>query len=231
MAVGLFKTLKDTIFPLSCVSCRRDGELLCSECRAGFVCRTTQHCPFCETVTAYGAACRSHTDESLDGVVALGWYANPYLQAVIRQWKYGYVREAEPVLENLLSVWMNQCQQLPTGEWVVMPVPLHPIRQRQRGFNQAMILGRMVSAELGVPINTTTIIRTKHVLKAQAEMTDKQKRANRRLDHFAVKGRVPKQVILVDDVYTTGRTMQMCTEVLKQAGAQTVWGCVLAKGD
>jgi len=62
-------------------------------------------------------------------------------------------------------------------------------------------------------------------------MTDKQKRANRRLDHFAVKGGVPKQVILVDDVYTTGRTMQVCAEVLKRAGVRTVWGCVLARGD
>ncbi|PIR47293.1 hypothetical protein COV06_04385 [Candidatus Uhrbacteria bacterium CG10_big_fil_rev_8_21_14_0_10_50_16] len=231
MAVGLFKTLKDTIFPLSCVGCQRDGELLCTVCRAGFVFRNTQHCPVCEAPTVYGSTCAEHVGGDLDGVVALGWYANPQLQTLIRQWKYGYVREAEPVIERLVSVWMNQTQQLPTGEWVVVPVPLHPIRERQRGFNQASILSRMVSDELGIPMDTLILIRTRHVLKAQAKMEDKTKRAANHLDHFRVDGQAPRQVILVDDVYTTGKTMQACARVLKRAGAQTVWGCVLARGD
>lgn len=177
----------------------------------------------------FGAACRDHADSELDGVVSLGWYANPTLQTLIRHWKYNYVREAEGVIERLLYVWLNDAQRVPTDDWTVVPMPLHPIRYRQRGFNQSAILARMVAQELGLSL-AEFLVRTRHTWKAQAEL-DNQRRSQRRLDVFRASEPVPECVILVDDVYTTGKTMQSAAAELKRAGAEVVWGLVLARGD
>lgn len=231
MGVAFFQTLKDTIFPLSCVTCARNGHLLCQVCRADFALRERQQCPACEVVTAYGAACSKHRDTALAGVVALGWYAQPALQRLIRLWKYEYVRAAEPVFETLLARWLGGAPAIPTASWVVVPVPLHPMRARQRGFNQAAVLAHLVAQELGVPIQIDVLTRTRMSITPQAEMTDRDKRAKRGMGAFVVKKRVPTHVLLVDDVFTTGATMQACASALVGAGAEVVWGCVLARGD
>ena len=229
MAIDLIQLVKDTIFPLSCVRCQRDGILLCARCRADFVCRNNQHCPYCDHVTMFGAACKDCHDQELDGVVSLGWYANPTLQTLIRHWKYSYVREVEGVIERLLYVWLNDAQRVPTDDWTVVPMPLYPSRDRQRGFNQSEIFARMVAQELGLPL-AAVLSRTRHTWKAQAEL-DNQKRSQRRLDVFRASAPVPRHVILVDDVYTTGKTMRSAAAELKRAGAEVVWGLVLARGD
>lgn len=228
MAIGLLKQIIDTIFPLRCVQCQRDDCLLCERCRADFVCRNRQHCPYCETVTVYGAACVKHRECELEGVVALGWYANKTLQTLVRNWKYNYVREAEEVIESLLHTWLNQAQQLPTNNWIVVPVPLHPIRERQRGFNQAEVLSQIIAKELGVS-QQNALRRTRHNLKPQADLPQEQR--SKRALSFQVTEDVPKFVILVDDVYTSGRTMRVAAAELKRAGAEVVWGLVLARGD
>ena len=170
-----------------------------------------------------------HQSQELDGVIALGWYADPVLQALIRSWKYQYIRASEPEIEQLTSVWLGGGKVLPTGTWECIPIPLHPIRYRQRGFNQSAVWARQVSYELGVPCGGG-LVRRRHYWRAQAELEHCARQA-RTMRVFGVRGRAPTDVLLVDDVYTTGRTLQAAAATLKAAGAKRVWGCVLARGN
>ncbi|MBT6254494.1 ComF family protein [Candidatus Uhrbacteria bacterium] len=225
--------LRNAIFPQQCIKCQRDGFLLCVECRAVFVCRYPQHCPGCDAITTYGARCSEHYDHSLDGVVSATWYANILSKKLVRLWKYRFVREAEPHISSILSQWLNATQQVPSKNWVIVPVPLHPMRARARGFDQSIVLARIIAMELGIDLELNLVKRARHFQKPQASLSDK-KRAERSFDGvFEVNTNiiVPPNVILVDDVYTTGKTMSAVARELKRSGVEVVWGVTFARGN
>ena len=225
------KWLRDAVFPLSCVDCQRDGNLWCERCRADFVYRKQQHCPACDVTTVYGARCSRHYDHELDGIVSPCWYARGSVKRLVKQWKYGYVREAEKDIELLVSRWLELNEQLPSDKWTIVPVPLHPIRYRQRGFDQAKLLATMLGYELGAPVGLDLLHRTKYMFKAQAKLKDSVQRQERSFEGvFEVTGSVPRSIILVDDVYTTGSTMSAAAKTLRAHGAERIWGFTLAGG-
>ena len=86
--------------------------------------------------------------------MAAAWYANPHIRRLIEAWKYHGIREAEPHIESVIAQWVNQTSPVPTAPWVVVPLSLHPMKRRQRGFDQAVVLAAMVGYELGVPSET-----------------------------------------------------------------------------
>lgn len=225
--------IKDAIFPQRCISCQRDGFLLCVECRAVFICRNIQHCPGCSAVTAFGARCIEHYDHVLDGVVSATWYANPLSKKLITMWKYRYVQDAQEHVSFILVRWLQLNQQIPTADWVVVPVPMHDIRCRERGFDQSLILSQVISMELGIDLRTDLVRRKKHFYKPQAELDDTRRSSRSFSGVFEVNTKiiVPKNVVLVDDVYTTGKTMSAVALELKLAGVETVWGMTFARGN
>jgi ComF family protein len=114
---------------------------------------------------------------------------------------------------------------------VVMPIPLHPRRLKERGFNQAAIIARVISRHAKIPLKTRRLIRTKHTERHRAGM-DARDRAQSVAAAFAV--RQPEQikdqvVLVVDDVFTTGATMNECSRTLMMAGAKTVYGFTVAR--
>ncbi|MDT4897067.1 MAG: hypothetical protein QOH25_2144 [Acidobacteriota bacterium] len=109
----------------------------------------------------------------------------------------------------------------------IVPVPLHPERQRERGFNQAAMLGRALAKSAGLPIDEWSVARTAHTMKHRAGM---DARARRESVEEAFEVRRPRlieneRILLIDDVYTTGATVSSCAGALKAAGAEEV--CVL----
>jgi len=114
---------------------------------------------------------------------------------------------------------------------LIIPVPLHPERERERGFNQALLLARELSRLSNLPLDEHSVVRRVHTERHRAGMDAKARRQSVS-EAFAV--RHPKliagqRVLLVDDVFTTGATVSACAAVLKGAGAEEVFVLTIAR--
>ena len=152
------------------------------------------------------------------------------MQASIAGYKYGGRREyAAFYAEEIL----NRCAKDMLG-WqgaVFLPIPLHSSRRRRRGFNQAELLAKELTKRSGIPTDAGVLVRRKKT-RAQKELNDQERLTNLK-DAFSVrKGRVPYQnIILVDDIYTTGSTIDAAARVLKENGAEKVYFVCICVGN
>jgi ComF family protein len=149
---------------------------------------------------------------------------------VIHQYKYRRAVWFEPFLAELLVQRSAPDLRGEHWDWIV-PVPLHPARQREREFNQAERLARRLSAATGIPMNTrwlSRVIPTRtQTLLSRAERLANVRRA------FALRGAPAlegERIVLVDDVFTTGATTSACARVLQEAGAGQVCVWTVARG-
>src|SRR3989344_1381230 len=207
---GLMSRLKDLLFPKFCASCKKEGSWLCGSCWP-----------------ASDSFQEDRAVANLDGIAALFNYGENTVSRLIQMFKYNYLLEIASIFEKIITdtefnnIWNN---------FVIIPVPLHARRERERGFNQAEILAKLFAKKFGLSINKNLhrIIYTAQ----QANLSGEARRLNLE-NAFVWKGTaegVPEKVLLVDDVYTTGATMQECAKVLKDNGVKVVWSLVLAKG-
>lgn len=163
----------------------------------------------------------------LDRVLAFTDYdASPLLQKAIYRMKYRRSREIAAVLGRLLA---SVASDFVTADAVLSAVPLHWARLFSRGFNQSQLIAREVSQQRGVTV--ASLLRRTRATGTQT----KRKRAERftaMKSAFALRSGkpLPEHVILIDDLFTTGATMDACAQVLKQAGVTHVEGLVLALG-
>lgn len=159
-------------------------------------------------------------DHAVDDAAAIGEYEGS-LRDIIHALKYEGRRSIAPPLGALMR---SVGADLLRGADVVVPVPLHPRRERSRGFNQADDLART----LGVPVRP--LLRRTRYTTSQIELPKDERRRNVR-DAFALadKPLCPHVVVLVDDVSTTGATLDSCASVLKAAGAKEVRALTAAR--
>jgi ComF family protein len=147
------------------------------------------------------------------------------MRPAIHALKYQGVRDlAEPLADWLVATWRVHAL---TADLIV-PVPLHPRREAQRGYNQAALLARELGRRTGVPVAPAELIRTAWT-RPQVGLSRTERRANI-AGAFRCAGKVTDmRIILVDDVSTTGATLESCASELKAAGAAHVQGLVLAR--
>lgn len=109
-------------------------------------------------------------------------------------------------------------------------MPLHTVRLRERGYNHSALLASDLSKILGLPVDCTSLVRRKNAAP-QARTTSVEQRRENVAGAFAVRGRAlkGKTVLLVDDVCTSGATLDSCAIALKKGGASSVWGLTVAK--
>jgi len=143
----------------------------------------------------------------------------------IHQFKYeGYFALAEPLARLMVTGWPAWAEAID----LIVPISLHPKRQRQRGFNQSALLGRHLSRSLGLPFSENALRRTRHTTP-QIELGPEERADNMRGAFTAVPQQVMDQhVLLVDDVFTTGATMTAAADALLAVGARAVSGYCLA---
>lgn len=223
-------SLLDFIFPKKCVSCGKFGEYFCATCFSKIEFVENPVCPVCQRQAVGGKIHpKCQTRYTLDGLVVACRYKEP-IKIAIAKVKYKWVYDIEKVLVDLLAsqIWKFDIPQNLT----LVPVPLHKKRKNWRGFNQAQILAKTLAKSFAVPFSDTMIriIET----KSQVGLKKDERRENvkgafelRQASHQTVRG---KNFILVDDVYTSGATMQEACKVLKKAGAKTVWAMAVALG-
>ncbi len=230
-------TLLDLIFPKRCVSCRKIGRYFCKTCISKIKFIIHQICPVCEKAAIDGITHpRCKTKYSLDGLTAFFHYDGPIRQAV-KLLKYRFVSDLAKEFINLIpsSLFSNETMKQ-FDNAVLVPIPLHPSRQKFRGFNQVEVLGRLLATKLNIPMRTDILKRVKKTTP-QVEMKDRKKRLVNMEKVFSINNLnlTMKQwnnetFFLFDDVFTTGATLRSAVNILKRAGAKNVWGIVMAHG-
>ena len=220
--------LLDLIFPKRCVGCSGEGNWLCFDCFMSIEAFATPRCADCKRLTSDGRYCRTHAkDHRLTGLLFVGEFPSRALREAIHVLKYNGVQELAIPLSYLLVRRLSAVSTLERA--VVIPVPLHPAREAERGFNQAVLLTQLFEQEVA----TNVLVRYRKT-KPQASLDQRGREVNLQ-GAFAlhpeglskIKG---KTIILVDDVSTTGSTLDMLAALLKSYGAKQVWGLVVAKG-
>jgi len=170
--------------------------------------------------------CRPHSN--LSGLVVACHFKEGPIRAAIHKLKYGRTEELARILAGaVIAVVPKRVTAKPN--WVVVPVPMSPLRERVRGYNQAEVLARHIADSLEL---TTVAGLVKVALTSpQAELKRAQRLINVRGSIGASGSLSGKRVILVDDVATTGATLEECARVLRAAGATRVYAAVVARAD
>lgn len=155
----------------------------------------------------------------------------PYIyQGAMRYMILGLKSGAEYKNARSLGLLFAKSVQKAPRPDCILPVPLHQARYRQRGFNQVIEIARTVSNELQIPIDLTTCVRHRDT-PHQTNLSAKQRRKNIKNAFAVLKPIQTQHIAIIDDVMTTGSTVQELARVLKKAGAARVdvWVCARAK--
>lgn len=231
MEGGFRNVALEALFPRFCLSCKREGHIFCLSCASSWHVRPEPSaCPFCgeRGLNRTCLSCRERT--CLDGLVSYAPYGNPIVRQAIGLWKYDADRSVEPTLRQ----WIEQsCDRLrPLMEdYSVTHVPIHISRKRMRGFDQAEVLSHWIGDLFGMSVERL-LVRTQKT-KPQAKQKHEARRVGFLDGIFDLHPNVvelPSRVLLCDDVFTSGATMDAAAKCLKDAGVKEVWGFVIAKG-
>jgi ComF family protein len=162
---------------------------------------------------------------TIDGIRSIFIFQGTVRQAIL-QLKYKHLKALAAPLSQLLAEYLGSH---PLKGEVLIPVPLYPKRLRERGYNQASLLAKELGKLVGLPVEDDTLIRVKDSVPQARTKSAIERRRNVR-DAFAchqpLEGR---QILLIDDVCTTGATLDACAIALKAAGAGSVWGLTVAR--
>jgi competence protein ComFC len=221
----------DVLFPVFCLGCQREGEWVCRDCLVQIPPLTQTSCFSCDATVMENACCDNCKKErSVDVYWSLYSHQTSIISDLIEQLKYHGASDVVRAV-SLLCETNRYVHSLIHSVDMIIPVPLYPARFRERGFNQSEYIAYAIGEVLHVPIVSSVLQRSKQT-KQQARLSLEERKGNV-LDAFAcamsdeVKG---KRILLVDDVLTTGSTVDACARVLMGAGAQTVRVLTLARG-
>lgn len=229
----------DLLFPPRCQVCGSLGtDPFCTGCLRDVEFIAAPVCLFCGAPIppTWGAAqlcadCRA--GRAVSGVRSAGLHSGPLREAIIRYKFDGRTRLAEPLASMLARVVREEIEAggLPLGECAALvPVPLHPERRSWRGFDQAELLCAAMAEQVGLPVWNDVLARIRNTTP-QVSLRGLSRRENVR---GAFGARKPWRLratalILVDDVFTTGATMNECAQVLREAGAAAVYGLTVSR--
>lgn len=200
-----WQVVVNLVFPPTCVHCGRVGSFFCEICwEDAFTPADLNEIP---------------PLVAIDDLTALAAHRGA-VRSALHALKYDGVREvAIPLAEQLA----------PRIQWtfdVIMPVPLHFARLAERGYNQANVLAEALAQCMNLPVLADSLTRTKATV-SQVMLGAAERRANM-VDAFAVSGPLYPRVLLIDDVCTTGSTLDAAALALKEAGVQTVYAATVS---
>lgn len=213
----LIRRVLDVIMPRRCVGCRRTGTFLCSSCQ------NTLPRAFLSDPDLI--ACYEYNDRTVRRAL----------------WKLKYAGGTElaetfagPLAEELLATLGELISPPEEGEMIALiPVPLHPKRLRQRGYNQAELIAQKIAEKIPeVMVLPSVLVRTKNTV-SQTQVKSRGKREENMHDAFALSPHsapLPRICIVIDDIITSGATTRACAQLLQDAGAPTVLRAAVAHG-
>jgi competence protein ComFC len=234
----LLDTVLELFYPSNCVGCGHPqdlGTLLCDQCQATLSPILAPFCRFCsrpfEGLIPGEFSCPNCEDRrpAFDCVVS-NYQAKGVLRDLIHRFKYGREFYLRRVLVEYLTEAMQDVRIQAHPVDCLVPVPLHPARWRERGFNQAEALTETLSKRTGLP--SLHCIQRHRYTNTQTQF-DRVERMQNLRNAFALRKSSDvrgKHLVLLDDVLTTGSTLHECALVLRAAGAETVRAVTVARG-
>ena len=224
----LIELAVESFFPRRCVGCGKIGSFLCPQCLGKLPRLLPPLCPHCGRSQASGIVCPScrKRQTEIDGIRS-PFRFDDVIRKAIHQLKYRNLKAISPCLAELLAEYLAS-NPLP-GEALVC-VPLHPRRLKERGYNQSGLLAKELGKRIDLPVIEDCIIRVKQA-QPQVRALDVEERRRNVADAFLCRDEKVsgKQIILIDDVCTSGATLESCAAALKNKGAASVWGLTLAR--
>ena len=219
-------SLTDLLFPPRCVSCGANGAWLCAACLQKTRWILPPYCPRCGLPLAHGKSCACTGKASnLTLWRSAAWHVPP-LQDAVHAVKYEGVRVLAEPLGEVLATCYRQAQLQPD---IIVPVPLHRERQRERGYNQSELLARALSKRVQVQVRTDILARAVRT-RSQVGLSAEERQANV-AGAFICRGDAAegRSILLIDDVMTTGATLESCAQALLSSGATRVSALTLTR--
>ena len=238
MLKAVTNSLLSIAFPQNCHSCtgmvddHADG-VACSTCWSATrifsddrpACRKCGD-PIPSGITGRDIQCHECEGQFYDSVTSAGIYEHALVAVVLE------LKRSPHLPERAANLLLSALERSYRGRAdVVIPVPLSPKRRSERGFNQAEVIGRLISGKAGIPLDTFSLIRSKHTPMHRAGMDRKARDLTVKNAFEVVRPNLIKDrsIVLVDDIFTTGATASYCAKVLKKKGAASVKVVTLAR--
>jgi ComF family protein len=220
----LAAALVDALYPRRCAGCGRRGDWVCAACEPSLPRFAPPWCPRCGAPPGL-AHCRCDELPAVLGVVRSAAPYDGWLRRAIIAFKY----DGESGRAEHLGALLEPAAAAVLPADALVPVPLHPRRSRERGFNQSTLLARRAGAALGVPV-VEALLRTR-LTHQQARLGAVERWANVAGAFAVAPGRDVRgmRLVLIDDVLTTGATLGACAEALIAGGAGAVAAVTLAR--
>jgi len=230
-------TIRDLLYPPSCNLCGTavaSDETLCRRCSSRLPRIEGSRCEICSM--PYDGDLDTFVCLNCNGArFAFGFTVSAYRAAgdvreLIHRFKYGRARHLCRPLGELMACGLTDPRLSGFTPDALVPVPLHPVRERERGFNQSQLLADELRHRIAIPVRA--LLRRSRYTRTQTEFTRNARMQNLRgafnlVQNTEVEG---KCLLLVDDVFTTGSTLHQCARVLVDAGAAEVNAITVARG-
>jgi len=220
----------DLLFPPRCAVCGSSDSFLCPRCQGSLPAAEPPRCSVCWQPADREEVCSkcARSRPAFDGL------RSPFVfQGGVRELVHGLKYQHQSVLaESMAELLFHFLEGSPRPVDVVVPVPLFPRRQRVRGYNQSGLLAAALARRMELPVDGRSLVRLRSTASQAETQNVEERRVNVR-DAFGCHDRqlAGRRVLLIDDVSTTGATLDACAQALRRAGATSVWALTFAHED
>ena len=212
--------LLNTIYPLKCIGCQKSEVLICPKC-------------FQKLISLANQPIRQETSYLEKIIIALN-YKEHIVKKIIKSFKYPpYIESLKKILSSFLIIaikkFPDDISYLRKNNFVLASIPLSKLKLAKRGFNQSDLIATELSQKLSLKYQPELLKKIKDT-ESQTSLNAQERKINIK-NIFRFSGnKCPSNIILVDDIYTTGATLEAASHVLRQAGAKKIWAFILAQG-
>lgn len=228
--------LLDLFFPKTCVGCENNGTYLCDRCFLTIKILKNQKCPNCKRSNLFGKFCNLNCSKNFyfDQLLVCTDYQNDTVKKLIKTFKYRFVKELIPCFYNVFFTFLNYFKNYFSNKnIIVVPVPIYSRKFNERGFNQSELISKLVINIFKNFKFCDCLIKTES-LTAQAKLRKKERLENLKGSvsfNPNFKDKIENQfILLIDDIVTTGSTLNECSKILKINGAKYICCLTFASG-
>lgn len=218
----------EVFYPTKCAICGKYGLILCQECYGLISINLTNVCPMCGKISAdsrYCSSCRKKKGLNIDAIIVAAKYNEGGIKELIYKLKYHGFTAISDLFADLMALRLGNVKT--DKNWVISYIPLHRFRQNFRGFNQSELIARKLGRKLRLPCEEF-LVRIKNT--PSQTLLGKKERQKNVSGVFRATGDISgKCIILIDDVTSTGATLNSAAFALKSAGAKRIYGLVVAR--
>lgn len=231
--MSIFDPLLDLVFPRFCIGCGVYGTYLCGSCAKQIRFYSLPLCPGCmASIDHLEVHRKCWKKTSLDGLVVVASFSGVIKEMIVGIKYHGWFAQSKRLSEIVYRVLLKKYPHLmeEIHPRVMIPVPLHPLRLDERGFNQSELFAQHISRLTGIPMRSTILHKMRQTIPQASLSRAERLKNNSEIYRCTIRLKKSDTILLVDDVVTTGATLSACAEALKKAGAGKIYALAIAHG-